>query len=179
MVRTVLAILTRVLIALSILFIVFCGIRIGKGHWDKYTAIKDYRSSGASFGDPYHTQNIKDKDTYIRETYSWAVPRILVSGLILIIIIKIHNANEYFIAHSKCKKCKKMYAMVYKGEKCIEDKDISVVVENETRSEYDGRITARTQQHIPGKRKSYLITYVCKYCGDERRDSKTIEFPLK
>jgi len=82
-----------------------------------------------------------------------------------ILVLLIVKKTKRFV---RCKECKKWLTMQNIGTELTGSNDIYVRVENETRSERTGEVTSRTEQHIPGTRKSYETTYRCKNCGAER-----------
>lgn len=101
---------------------------------------------------------------------------ILVIALVIAVIayafLKIHTIIKY-----RCPACKKIDALMI-TRKLINEEDISIKVQLENRNN-SGEIVGHSEQYIPGVRKTYEITYECKFCGYinkelEKEDCKKI-----
>jgi len=66
---------------------------------------------------------------------------------------------------SRCRKCKRNWALKFIEQKTIKTEKISVLVELENR-DLARNVTGTHDQYIPGKRNTYQYTYKCKYCGN-------------
>ena len=96
----------------------------------------------------------------------------LVIAVIAYVFSKIHTIIKY-----RCPACKKIDALMI-TRKLINEEDISIKVQLENRNN-SGEIVGHSEQYIPGVRKTYEITYECKFCGYinkelEKEDCKKI-----
>lgn len=96
----------------------------------------------------------------------------LVIAVIAYVFLKIHTIIKY-----RCPACKKIDALMI-TRKLINEEDISIKVQLENRNN-SGEIEGHSEQYIPGVRKTYEITYECKFCGYinkelEKEDCKKI-----
>lgn len=96
----------------------------------------------------------------------------LVIAVIAYVFSEIHSIIKY-----RCPACKKIDALMI-TRKLINEEDISIKVQLENRNN-SGEIVGHSEQYIPGVRKTYEITYECKFCGYinkelEKEDCKKI-----
>ena len=96
----------------------------------------------------------------------------LVIAVIAYVFSKIHTIIKY-----RCPACKKIDALMI-TRKIINEEDISIKVQLENRNN-SGEIVGHSEQYIPSVRKTYEITYECKFCGYinkelEKEDCKKI-----
>lgn len=96
----------------------------------------------------------------------------LVIAVIAYVFSKIHTIIKY-----RCPACKKIDALMI-TRKLINEEDISIKVQLENKNN-SGEIAGHSEQYIPGVRKTYEITYECKFCGYinkelEKEDCKKI-----
>lgn len=95
-----------------------------------------------------------------------------VIAAIAYVFSEIHTIIKY-----RCPACKKIDALMI-TRKLINEEDISIKVQLENRNN-SGEIVGHSEQYIPGVRKTYEITYECKFCGYinkelEKEDCKKI-----
>ena len=64
----------------------------------------------------------------------------------------------------KCTKCNKLFAMKTQ-EKSLVGKEKVNIVETLTQPHLKGEIQPMVERFVPGERKTYEITYVCRFCG--------------
>lgn len=101
---------------------------------------------------------------------------ILVIALVIAVIAYVFSVIHTIIKY-RCPACKKINALMI-TRKLINEEDISIKVQLENRNN-SGEIVGHSEQYIPGVRKTYEITYVCKFCGYinkelEKEDCKKI-----
>ena len=101
---------------------------------------------------------------------------ILVIALVIAVIAYVFSVIHTIIKY-RCPACKKIDALMI-TRKLINEEDISIKVQLENRNN-SGEIVGHSEQYIPGVRKTYEITYECKFCGYinkelEKEDCKKI-----
>lgn len=101
---------------------------------------------------------------------------ILVIALVIAVIAYVFSEIHTIIKY-RCPACKKIDALMI-TRKLINEEDISIKVQLENRNN-SGEIVGHSEQYIPGVRKTYEITYECKFCGYinkelEKEDCKKI-----
>ena len=101
---------------------------------------------------------------------------ILVIALVIAVIAYVFSVIHTIIKY-RCPACKKINALMI-TRKLINEEDISIKVQLENRNN-SGEIVGHSEQYIPGVRKTYEITYECKFCGYinkelEKEDCKKI-----
>lgn len=101
---------------------------------------------------------------------------ILVMALVIAVIAYVFSEIHTIIKY-RCPACKKIYALMI-TRKLINEENISIKVQLENRNN-SGEIVGHSEQYIPGVRKTYEITYECKFCGYinkelEKEDCKKI-----
>lgn len=72
----------------------------------------------------------------------------------------------------KCNSCGKMFAMRKRDTKLTKKEDISILVELKEK-DAGGNVTGTKEEYIPGERRFYKTTYVCKYCHYKSAKTKT------
>ena len=101
---------------------------------------------------------------------------ILVIALVIAVIAYVFSEIHTIIKY-RCPACKKIDALMI-TRKLINEENISIKVQLENRNN-SGEIVGHSEQYIPGVRKTYEITYECKFCGYinkelEKEDCKKI-----
>lgn len=101
---------------------------------------------------------------------------ILVIALVIAVIAYVFSEIHTIIKY-RCPACKKIDALMI-TRKLINEENISIKVQLENRNN-SGKIVGHSEQYIPGVRKTYEITYECKFCGYinkelEKEDCKKI-----
>ena len=101
---------------------------------------------------------------------------ILVIALVIAVISYVFSEIHTIIKY-RCPACKKIDALMI-TRKLINEENISIKVQLENRNN-SGEIVGHSEQYIPGVRKTYEITYECKFCGYinkelEKEDCKKI-----
>lgn len=101
---------------------------------------------------------------------------ILVIALVIAVIAYVFSEIHTIIKY-RCPACRKIDALMI-TRKLINEENISIKVQLENRNN-SGEIVGHSEQYIPGVRKTYEITYECKFCGYinkelEKEDCKKI-----
>lgn len=101
---------------------------------------------------------------------------ILVIALVIAVISYVFSEIHTIIKY-RCPACKKIDALMI-TRKLINEENISIKVQLENRNN-SGEIVGHSERYIPGVRKTYEITYECKFCGYinkelEKEDCKKI-----
>ena len=65
---------------------------------------------------------------------------------------------------TRCKSCKKFFAITKNGVEFLGSEEVSVKVQHEVKNLH-GDVTGTVDQYVPGTRSHYRQNYVCKYCG--------------
>lgn len=79
---------------------------------------------------------------------------------------------------NKCPHCKKWFSLKKTATLKVGEKNISMPTEVKHRNAY-GEVTGTSEQYIPGTRRTFCETYLCKECGEKSyrsytRDSKNV-----
>lgn len=64
----------------------------------------------------------------------------------------------------KCTECNKFFAMKKQGKSLVAKERVNVL-ETLTQPHLKGEIQPMVESFVPGERKTYEITYVCRFCG--------------
>lgn len=64
----------------------------------------------------------------------------------------------------KCINCHRIFAMKLIGKKLTQTEDVKVL-EVLTQPNLKGEIEAKVERFVPGERKTYELTYQCRFCG--------------
>lgn len=95
---------------------------------------------------------------------------IIVIGFLLVMVLE----DLHYTITTRCPACKKYSGLKYVNTQLLNEERISVKVENATKDKY-GNTIGTYEQYIPGKRKVFLETYRCKYCGHVQTKTVTKE----
>lgn len=95
---------------------------------------------------------------------------IIVIGFLLVMVLE----DLHYTITTRCPACKKYSGLKYVNTQLLNEERISVKVENATKDKY-GNTIGTYEQYIPGKRKVFLETYKCKYCGHVQTKTVTKE----
>jgi hypothetical protein len=111
--------------------------------------------------------------------YGMSIPAKILAAVFGIILFLLGGGGLFlfYALPKRCIHCKKWFAMQKRATTLIQIKGIYTTVENRTRSAYSGEVISTTEQHIPGKRKTYRTTYVCQYCGAEEYEDRNVDTP--
>ncbi len=66
----------------------------------------------------------------------------------------------------KCTSCNKIFAMKLIEKKLTQTEDIKVL-EVLTEPNLKGEIQTKMERFVPGERKTYELTYQCRFCGEQ------------
>lgn len=94
---------------------------------------------------------------------------LLLDFLLAMVLDDLHYAIK-----TRCPACKKYSGLKYINTQLLNEERISVKVEN-AEKDRNGNIIGTYEQYIPGKRKIFLETYKCKYCGHVQTKTVTKE----
>lgn len=95
---------------------------------------------------------------------------IIVIGFLFIMILD----DLHYAIKTRCPACKKYSGLTYINTQLLNEERISIKVEN-AKKDKNGNIIGTYEQYIPGKRKIFLETYKCKYCGHIQTKTVTKE----
>ena len=105
---------------------------------------------------------------------SYKIPVILCGILIIGFLLAMVLDDLHYAIKTRCPACKKYSGLKYINTQLLNEERISVKVEN-AEKDRNGNIIGTYEQYIPGKRKIFLETYKCKYCGHVQTKTVTKE----
>lgn len=95
---------------------------------------------------------------------SYKIAAILCGILIIGFLLAMALDDLLYAIKTRCPACKKYSGLNYIDTQLVNEERISIKVEN-AKKDRNGNIIGTYEQYIPGKRKIFLKTYKCKYCG--------------
>lgn len=105
---------------------------------------------------------------------SYKIPVILCGILIIGFLLAMVLDDLHYAIKTRCPACKKYSGLKYINTQLLNEERISIKVEN-AEKDRNGNIIGTYEQYIPGKRKIFLETYKCKYCGHIQTKTVTKE----
>lgn len=105
---------------------------------------------------------------------SYKIPVILCGILIIGFLLAMVLDDLHYAIKTRCPACKKYSGLKYINTQLLNEERISIKVEN-AEKDRNGNIIGTYEQYIPGKRKIFLETYKCKYCGHVQTKTVTKE----
>ena len=105
---------------------------------------------------------------------SYKIPAILCGIIVIGFLLVMVLDDLHYAITTRCPACKKYSGLKYINTQLLNEERISIKVEN-AKKDRDGNIIGTYEQYIPGKRKFFLETYKCKYCGHVRTKTVTKE----
>ena len=105
---------------------------------------------------------------------SYKIAAILCGILIIGFLLAMVLDDLHYAIKTRCPACKKYSGLKYINTQLLNEERISIKVEN-AEKDRNGNIIGTYEQYIPGKRKIFLETYKCKYCGHVQTKTVTKE----